>query len=80
MAKLSSTFSSINPAPNARRAIYRIARLGTHPLPKQAVVGDAFAVVASVKEYEDSYEREQANIPFLKAWADSWADRAEWRS
>jgi len=74
MAELYTTYTSIPVNRNARKALFRAARLGTRPAPPSSFsVGDAVEAVSVAAAYKDGWEGSSSN-PALTVRA-AWADR-----
>jgi hypothetical protein len=68
---LYTTFSSVPPNRNARRAIFREARLGTRPKAAAIDYGEALRAVDAARAYKEGWQTSTQDFPQVvrTAWA-----------
>ena len=76
MARLSDPFRSMPRNRNARRRIFRNARLGVETVRSYSAV-DAMATIGAAAAVVDAVRT--STIPFIEAVEEAWGDRKDWR-
>jgi hypothetical protein len=79
MAKITSVFTGLPVNKNARKDIYRTARLGTRPVSEEANNGDAMKTITAAERYRQAFVNNKPYISFFQVLSDAWNARKDWR-